>query len=402
MGLQPYPKFAQPCVRSAPYFLNPRVRRSTTSPPATMNKIRAIQDLNKKEIEQGMCVQPPQPRNIHHKPPNDPHKLTQSTRNSSPNASWHVDYRDTAFVYFGGLPYELSEGDVITIFSQFGEPTFLKLARDKETGKSRGFGWLKYEDQRSTDLAVDNLGGATINGRMISVDHARYKPRDDEDMDECKVDWETLQRREKLAKGGGGGGDEDTDMGEGSEDEDAARSRHRPMLKEERELMLLEQDHDDDDPMKAFLIEEKKKEVDDAMRRAARKKKDGGDKHASRHHRSHRSRRDGSEDDGNPHRHRRRRHGEEDEDRRERSRRDDTPVLMDADEDDNRRERRRRDSRERDDRRTRDRDGRERKRDRDRDRPRHDGDGSEDRSNHRHRTSDRDRSHRHRDRSRSP
>ncbi|KKY29388.1 putative u2 snrnp component ist3 [Diaporthe ampelina] len=280
-----------------------------------MNKIRAIQELNKKEIEQGI----------------------------SPNASWHVDYRDTAFVYFGGLPYELSEGDVITIFSQFGEPTFLKLARDKETGKSRGFGWLKYEDQRSTDLAVDNLGGATINGRMISVDHARYKPRDDEDMDECRVDWETLQRRERLEKGGGGD-DDDTDMGDGSEDEAAARSRHRPMLKEERELMLLEQDHDEDDPMKAFLIDEKKKEVEDALRRA-KKKKDGDNRHASRHHRSHRSRRDDSEDDRDRHRRRRRRHGEEDEGRRERSRRDDTPALKDADENDDRRERRRRSSR---------------------------------------------------------
>ncbi|ROW13896.1 hypothetical protein VPNG_03614 [Cytospora leucostoma] len=140
-----------------------------------MNKIRAIQELNKKEIEQGI----------------------------SPNASWHVDYRDTAFVYFGGLPYELSEGDVITIFSQFGEPTFLRLARDKEDGKSRGFGWLKYEDQRSTDLAVDNLGGATINGRLISVDHARYKPRDDEEMEEGRVDWESIQKRERLEKGVG-------------------------------------------------------------------------------------------------------------------------------------------------------------------------------------------------------
>ena len=87
---------------------------------------------------------------------------------------------------FGGLPYELSEGDIITIFSQYGEPTFLKLVRDRESGKSKGFGWLKYEDQRSTDLAVDNLGGAEIAGRLLRVDHARYKPRDDEDPDEFR------------------------------------------------------------------------------------------------------------------------------------------------------------------------------------------------------------------------
>ncbi|ROV95473.1 hypothetical protein VMCG_08456 [Cytospora schulzeri] len=213
-----------------------------------MNKIRAIQELNKKEIEQGI----------------------------GPNASWHVDYRDTAFVYFGGLPYELSEGDVITIFSQFGEPTWLKLARDKETGKSRGFGWLKYEDQRSTDLAVDNLGGATINERLISVDHARYKGRDDEDMEEGRVDWESIQQRERLEKGGGSG----DETAEESEDEEVERKKHRPMLKEEKELMLLEQGHDDDDPMKAFLIDEKKKEVEEALRRE-RKREEREKKHRS-------------------------------------------------------------------------------------------------------------------------
>src|SRR6202043_3427310 len=98
----------------------------------------------------------------------------------SPDASWHADYRDTAYIYIGGLPFELSEGDIITIFSQFGEPTFIHLVRDKETGKSKGFAFLKYEDQRSTDLAVDNLGGATIVGRMLRVDHTRYKKRDDD------------------------------------------------------------------------------------------------------------------------------------------------------------------------------------------------------------------------------
>ena len=159
-------------------------------------------------------------------------------------------------MYFGGLPYELSEGDVITIFSQFGEPVFLKLARDNETGKSKGFGWLKYENQRSTDLAVDNLGGAEIGGRMISVDHARYKPRDDEDPDEFKVGWEDMMRREGKAV---------------SEDESSEEEAQRPMLPEERELAILMRDHDDDDPMKGYLIEEKKKEVEEAKQLADKK-----------------------------------------------------------------------------------------------------------------------------------
>ncbi len=50
------------------------------------------------------------------------------------------------------------------------------LRRDKETGKQRGFAFLAYEDQRSTVLAVDNLSGARVAGRIVKVDHVdNYK-----------------------------------------------------------------------------------------------------------------------------------------------------------------------------------------------------------------------------------
>ena len=52
----------------------------------------------------------------------------------------------------------------------------VNLPRDKETGKTKGFGFLMYEDQRSTVLAVDNLNGAKILDRIIRVDHVKnYK-----------------------------------------------------------------------------------------------------------------------------------------------------------------------------------------------------------------------------------
>ncbi|KAI5295508.1 hypothetical protein KEM52_001196, partial [Ascosphaera acerosa] len=114
-------------------------------------------------------------------------RLNQRELGCAPEASWHVDYRDTAWIYVGGLPFDLSEGDVLTVFSQFGEPVELDLIRDKETGKSRGFAFLKYEDQRSTDLAVDNLTGATVLGRMLRVDHARYKRREKGDSEADKL-----------------------------------------------------------------------------------------------------------------------------------------------------------------------------------------------------------------------
>ncbi|KAL3418957.1 RNA recognition domain-containing protein [Phlyctema vagabunda] len=217
-----------------------------------MNSIRQIQELNKRELENGV----------------------------SPEASWHTDYRDTAYIYVGGLPYELSEGDVITIFSQFGEPTYINLVRDKETGKSKGFAFLKYEDQRSTDLAVDNLGGAVIMGKTLKVDHTRYKKKDDEPDEGISLDNPHLIN-------------EDGNSGRKRRRTDESDSElERPMLKEERELAKLMQDHDDDDPMKAFLIQEKKEEVSLALA------KTHGGKHSSRerkhkhHHRSRRPRDD--------------------------------------------------------------------------------------------------------------
>lgn len=91
-------------------------------------------------------------------------------------ASWHDEYKDSAYIFVGGLHFDLTEGDVITIFSQYGEVMDVNLPRDKETGKTKGFGFLMYEDQRSTVLAVDNLNGATVLDRTLRVDHVKnYK-----------------------------------------------------------------------------------------------------------------------------------------------------------------------------------------------------------------------------------
>jgi RNA-binding motif X-linked protein 2 len=257
-----------------------------------MNAIRQTQALNKRELENAV----------------------------PPEASWHADYRDTAYIYIGGLPFDLSEGDIITIFSQYGEPVHVDLIRDKETGKSRGFAFLKYEDQRSTDLAVDNLTGATVLGRVLRVDHARYKKRDNEEDEDnvAKLMGETTDRN---ARG------EDTDderrrkkrrSSESREDE----ARSRPLLKEERELQELMMNHDDEDPMKEYLIEEKKEEVARALERLNKEKKhsrrrDSSRERSSRHHR-HRHHRHRDEDRS---RSRERRH-RRDRSREERSRRD--------------------------------------------------------------------------------
>jgi len=126
-----------------------------------LTNIRNIQNLNKRELELGV-----------------PFKT-----------SWHQQYKDSAWLFIGGLDYDLTEGDVISVFSQYGEIVNVNMIRDKKTGKTKGFGFLCYENQLSTVLAVDNLNGMKLCHRTIRVDHVEeYKvPKMREDMAEEEV-----------------------------------------------------------------------------------------------------------------------------------------------------------------------------------------------------------------------
>lgn len=95
--------------------------------------------------------------------------------------SWHMAHRGNAWVYVGGLPLDLTEGDVLCVFSQWGEVEDVHLVRDESTGRSRGFTFVKYEDWRSAVLAVDNMNGAVLVGRTLRVDHTDYRPPKDKD-----------------------------------------------------------------------------------------------------------------------------------------------------------------------------------------------------------------------------
>ena len=66
---------------------------------------------------------------------------------------------------------------LILLFIRYGEIVDVHLVRNKKTGKSRGFAFVCYEDQRSTVLAVDNFNNTEVCGRSIRVDHVKkYRP----------------------------------------------------------------------------------------------------------------------------------------------------------------------------------------------------------------------------------
>ncbi|GAB2285742.1 hypothetical protein Dimus_020179 [Dionaea muscipula] len=80
------------------------------------------------------------------------------------------------------------------VMLEYGEIVDVNLVRDKASGKSKGFAFIAYEDQRSTNLAVDNLNGAQILGRVIRVDHVTdYKKKEEEDEEE--------ERKKREARG---------------------------------------------------------------------------------------------------------------------------------------------------------------------------------------------------------
>ncbi|XP_058832538.1 RNA-binding motif protein, X-linked 2 [Topomyia yanbarensis] len=99
--------------------------------------------------------------------------------------SWHDQYKNSAWIFVGGLPSDLTEGDLLAVFSQYGEIVNINHIRDKKTGKSKGFSFICFEDQRSTILTVDNMNGIKLLGRTLRVDHvADYKPPKDDKADE--------------------------------------------------------------------------------------------------------------------------------------------------------------------------------------------------------------------------
>jgi RNA-binding motif X-linked protein 2 len=130
-----------------------------------MNVIAEIQRINDLELEKG---------------------LTHTS------ASWHTKYKDSAWVYAGNLPLNLTEGDVLCILSQYGEIEDIHLVRDGDSGKSRGFAFVKYDDARSCVLAVDNLTGSQVLGRTLRVDHVEnYRlPKHTQGKERKKIDSE--------------------------------------------------------------------------------------------------------------------------------------------------------------------------------------------------------------------
>ena len=81
-------------------------------------------------------------------------------------------------LFVGGLAWATSDESLRTHFEEYGEVSETKVVTDRETGRSRGFGFVTYAEEESANAAKEALNNTELDGRTIRVDHAtEQRPR---------------------------------------------------------------------------------------------------------------------------------------------------------------------------------------------------------------------------------
>lgn len=78
-------------------------------------------------------------------------------------------------IYVGNLTYGTDNAELESMFSQFGEVAGAQVIKDRETGRSRGFGFVEMGSSDAAQKAIAELNGKDVNGRQLTVNLA--KPR---------------------------------------------------------------------------------------------------------------------------------------------------------------------------------------------------------------------------------
>ena len=80
-------------------------------------------------------------------------------------------------LYVGNLAFETSSDDLQTLFAQAGTVESVSLIEDRETGRSRGFGFIEMSSKEEGAAAIQQFNGKELGGRALNVNEA--KPRED-------------------------------------------------------------------------------------------------------------------------------------------------------------------------------------------------------------------------------
>jgi RNA recognition motif-containing protein len=76
-------------------------------------------------------------------------------------------------IYVGNLSYGMSEAELRDAFTAFGEVSSVKILMDRETGRSRGFGFVEMPNKSEAEAAIAQLNGKELGGRALRINEAR-------------------------------------------------------------------------------------------------------------------------------------------------------------------------------------------------------------------------------------
>ena len=84
-------------------------------------------------------------------------------------------------IFIAGLSYNISDSDLTELFAEYGEVASARVISDRETGRSKGYGFVEMADEEAGDKAIAALNEAEVDGRKLAVSVARpkeeYAPR---------------------------------------------------------------------------------------------------------------------------------------------------------------------------------------------------------------------------------
>ena len=80
-------------------------------------------------------------------------------------------------IYVGQLPYDVNEGELNELFSEFGEIASVNLVMDRYSGRPRGFGFIDMPNNSEADTAIKALNKSMLKGKEIKVNQVQQQKR---------------------------------------------------------------------------------------------------------------------------------------------------------------------------------------------------------------------------------
>jgi cold-inducible RNA-binding protein len=81
-------------------------------------------------------------------------------------------------IFVGNLSFNTSEDELRQMFEQYGQVDRVSIMTDRDTGRSRGFGFVEMASNEDGEKAITSLNGSQVGGRTLNVNEARPKGRD--------------------------------------------------------------------------------------------------------------------------------------------------------------------------------------------------------------------------------